>query len=54
MPERRNHVRVSIPLTLLTRLMAAIETPGDLTEEEVLHLLEDAHEYLPVEEEGGA
>lgn len=36
---------VRLPVGLLARLMAAIETPGDLTEDEVGHLLADASEF---------
>jgi len=36
---------------LIARLMAAIETPADLTEEEVRHVLEDAHIALTEEDE---
>lgn len=38
---------VAVPSELFTRLMAAIETPGDLTGDDLDHLLEDAAHYLP-------
>lgn len=37
---------VEVPAELLTRLMAAIETPGDLTGDDTDHLLEDAARYV--------
>lgn len=36
---------------LIARLMAAIETPDDLTKEELRHVLEDAHVALHEEDE---
>ena len=38
--------RVSIPTELLARLMAAIETPDDLSETDTTELLEDADAYV--------
>lgn len=38
---------VRIPRELFTRLMAAIETPDDLTEDERRELLEDADRHYP-------
>jgi hypothetical protein len=37
---------------LIMRLMAAIETPDDLTEAEVIFLLEDAHIFIEGLEDG--
>jgi len=42
---------VRIPRDLLARLMAAIETPGDLTDADRSALLEDADHYYPHEKE---
>lgn len=45
MTEMRDPVRV--PKDLLARLIAAIETPDDLTDEERTELLEDADAVYP-------
>lgn len=42
---------VRVPQQLLARLMAAIETPDDLTDEERAELLEDADAVYPYEAE---
>jgi hypothetical protein len=38
---------VEIPRDLFTRLLAAIETPDDLTPDDVSALLEDAQQWVP-------
>ena len=40
---------VRVPKALLARLIAAIETPDDLTDEERKELLEDADHHYPYE-----
>lgn len=46
-PSQGNAATTAVPLSLLARLMAAIETPGDLTKSDVTALLEDVNDILP-------
>ena len=42
---------IRIPRDLLARLMAAIETPADLSEDDKTALLEEVDRFYPHEEE---